>query len=196
MVTAKCMRNFGWIRRQSKSFRDISTIRCLFNSFVLPHLYYASNIWTPYKKKDKKKLESVNHQLIRYIAYKDGHPISFYNHDYSLHSNYYNVYIITSQHKLIDSLMVFKLIKGSITLSTLSTPFKYRPSNSKIRIFRPLKETRASGDNYHNSFVLRLSIILNEISLKFETNQNVVNSTSVNSFKNVLSSLILEYYKN
>ena len=38
LVSSTCMRNLGWIRSQTKSFRKISTIRCLFNAFVLPHL--------------------------------------------------------------------------------------------------------------------------------------------------------------
>ena len=196
LVASKSMRNFGWIRRQTKSFRDISTIRCLFNSFVLPHLYYASNIWTPYKDKDKKKLESVNHQLIRYIAYKDSHPIHFFNHDYSLHSNYYNIHTILSQQKLLDSIMGFKLIKNSVNISTLSTPFKFRPPNSKIRIFRPLVESKASGDGYYNSFVLRLSRIINDLSAEIKINPDTVKNMSVDTFKNMVSPLLLEYYKN
>ena len=35
-ISVKCLINMGWIRRQTKSFKDISTIRCLYNSYVYP----------------------------------------------------------------------------------------------------------------------------------------------------------------
>ena len=195
LVSSKCMRNLGCIRRQTKSFREISTIRCLFNAFVLPHLFYASNVWTPYKDKDLKKLELVNHQFIRYIAFKDGHPIHFFNHDYSLHSNYYKVFTIASQHKLIDSIMGFKLLKKTINLSTLTSFFKFRPPNHKIRIFRPVVEYKASVDSYHHSFIPRLIRLLNESSLKIEINPDTVKVMSIDSFKTKVLPNILEYYK-
>ena len=115
-VSAKCMRNMGWIRRQSKSFKNPSTIHSLFNSFVLPHLYYAFPIWSPYIDIDIKEIELVNHQLIRYIAFKEGHSMHFFDHDYSQPSVNYNIHTIISQHRLLDSITCFKILKMSHNL--------------------------------------------------------------------------------
>ena len=189
------MRNIGWIRRQTKSFRDGSTIRYLFNSFFLPHLYYALSIWTPHKDKDIRRLEMINHQFIRYLAYKDRHPIYFFNHGYSLHANYYNIHTIVSQHKILDSVLGFKLLKRTINLPTLSTKINFRPLNHKVRIYRPISEYKASGDTYHYSFILRVIRLINELSLKMNISPDSVKSMSVNSFKSEAFSLILEFYK-
>ena len=193
-VSSKCMRNFGWIRRQSKSFGQIDTIRCLFNSFVLPHLYYASSIWTPFRDLNIKKLEIINHQLIRYIAYKDGHPIHFFNHNYSLHSIYYNIPSIVSQHKLNDLILGFKLLKRSINHPQLSPKFKFRPKSQKVRIYRPITEYKASGDTYYYSFILRLTRLINELGLKIEISPDSIKVMSVESFRTAASPLTLEFY--
>ena len=193
-VTARCMKNMGWIRRHSTSFNNISTIRCLFNSFVLPHLFYASQIWAPFRNVHAKKLELVNHQLIRYISFKDGNPIHFFDHDYSQPSAQYNVHTISSQHKLLDSITGFKILKDLIILPELNIKFHFRPLNQLVRNFRPLAELKASSDTFHNSFVPRTIRILNDISQTININPEMIKNTSVQQFKAMASPLLLEFY--
>ena len=194
-VSSKCMRNMGWIRRQSKSFKKTSTIRILYNFFVLPHLYYASPIWSPFRDVDIKKLELVNHQLIRYIAHKDGKTMHFLDHDYSQPSNYYKIPTIISQHKLLDSLSGFKILKDLILSPELKIKFKFRPINQSVRNFRPLSEIKTSGDTLYYSFSPRLIRILNDLALNFEINLKMVRNTSIIQFKNQALPHLLQYYK-
>ena len=54
----KAMRILGMVRRQFKNI-DKECFRLLYKTFVRPHLEYAIQAWSPYKKRDIECLEKV-----------------------------------------------------------------------------------------------------------------------------------------
>ena len=135
-VSARCLRNLWWIKRQTKSFNDIHAIKCLFDSFILPHLHYSSSIWTPYYDIHLDKLEAVNRKFIRYLSYKDGNPMNFFEHNYSTQSLRYNIFTVESQHKLNDAMIAYKLIKKHSVIPILSLKFTEGSINYPFRTLR------------------------------------------------------------
>ena len=70
----------------------------LYKTIVKPVLSYGSIIWTPHYSIDLQKLESVQHRLLRYIAFKLGRPIGFDQHDYSEIALDLKLWSIKSEH--------------------------------------------------------------------------------------------------
>ena len=113
-ITSLTYKKLGWIKRLTKDFTDPLVIKLFFNSFVLPHLNFASPVWKPYNLNLKSKLEGVNHQLLRYLAFKSGNPMSYIDHNYREVSILFSVSTIELQHKINDAVFSFKLYKGLI----------------------------------------------------------------------------------
>ena len=57
----------GFILRATIDFRDSLSLVSLYKSLVLPHLTYASVIWTPDVNEHFKPIESVQHRLLRLL---------------------------------------------------------------------------------------------------------------------------------
>ena len=65
-VSSRCSRLAGWILRTFVS-RDKITMLTLFKSLVLSRLDYGSQLWSPYKAKDIRLLESVQRAFTKHI---------------------------------------------------------------------------------------------------------------------------------
>ena len=73
----------GFIKRSSKEFKTVDSIIHLYKTLVRPILIYGSIIWSPYRLYLIKELESVQHRLLRYMAFKMGNCMSYDDHNYS-----------------------------------------------------------------------------------------------------------------
>ena len=65
-VSSRCSRLAGWIVRTFAS-RDKITMVTLFKSFVLSRLDYGSQLWSPFKAKDIRLLESVQGAFTKHL---------------------------------------------------------------------------------------------------------------------------------
>ena len=81
---------------------------------VLPVLTFGSIIWSPYSQRHIYTLESMQRQFLRFLSFKAGHPISFYDHDLTNISVKFNLPTLKSLHDYYDVLFVFKVLSGCI----------------------------------------------------------------------------------
>ena len=97
-VTNKALSTLGFIKRSTKEFTDTQSIITLYKSLILPTLLHGSVIWSPHYDVHIKKLESVQHRLLRYLAFKSGYPMNFVDHNYSQLASAFNLPSILSLH--------------------------------------------------------------------------------------------------
>jgi len=45
--------------------KNVEIMLCLYKSLVRPHVEYCSSVWSPYFKKDKFKIEQIQHRFTR-----------------------------------------------------------------------------------------------------------------------------------
>ena len=109
-VAGKALRTLGFIRRSTDDFRHKNSQIALFKSLVLPHLTYASVIWSPTYEIHFKPLESVLHSFLRLLASKSGHPMHYFDHDYSPLISAFNLPSIRSTHSYHDHMCAFKIL--------------------------------------------------------------------------------------
>ena len=69
-ITANAYRNLGFIMRNSRHFKDISTLSLLFNAFVRPKLEYGGIIWNPQYNVHTLNLEGVQRRHVKYLSLK------------------------------------------------------------------------------------------------------------------------------
>ncbi|VDO53839.1 unnamed protein product [Haemonchus placei] len=114
---------------------DSSIVLRLYKTYVLPHLEYCSQVWSPFLKKDIEKLERVQHVFTRMLWHrsKPGVAIPPYRvrlKSLSLHSLQY-------RRVISDLVFCFSVLRKELRLSA-----------SKYWTFRPTSE-RLGGFNLH-----------------------------------------------
>ena len=88
---------------------DTNAILNYYKTIVKPVLSYGSIIWIPHHALDLQKLESVQHRLFRYIAFKLGRPMGFDQHDYSEITREFKLWFIKSGHGYYDMMFIKKV---------------------------------------------------------------------------------------
>ena len=69
-VGSKGFQMLGFIKRCTVDFTGIAAIKRLYCSLVLPHLTYASCVWSTCYANHKQSLERVQHKFLKYAAFK------------------------------------------------------------------------------------------------------------------------------
>lgn len=69
-ITKKAYRMLGFLIRNTREFRNISTLISLYNALVRPHLEYASIIWSPTAETNCNLIEKVQKKFLRYLYFK------------------------------------------------------------------------------------------------------------------------------
>ena len=170
----KAQKILGYIKRQFTT-RKKETILTLYNALVRPHLEYAVQFWAPSQRKDIERLESVQKRAtklipsIRHIGY----------HRRLQHLNLYSLEKRRLRGQLIET---FKILKGidnidHRNLFTLSSN-QTRSNGWKVEL------KRYNTSHCGNFFTYKIASFWNRLPA------DVVNSTSINQFKNSLDRVI------
>lgn len=139
-IVSKASKMLGFIKRSTKDFRDVNTIISLYKSLVLPHLTYACQVWYPKLKRQWDLLESVQHKLLRYLAFKTGHPMRRDDHNYTPLYNRFHIPSISSIHRYHDHVLSYKLFHNSLTTPDITNIFVERSIGFSLRQYRQYRE--------------------------------------------------------
>ena len=112
-IISRANRNWYFIYRHTKEFKNVNSIRILYLSLVRSILSYASTIWRPIFKCDILRLERIQHKALRRIASLDDSPIHRFSHDYSAVSKKYNIPSLYSFFDSIDCICVYKIMSNT-----------------------------------------------------------------------------------
>jgi len=74
-TVSKSLQMLGFIKRCTRDFQDINSIKLLYCTLVRPHLAYGSCIWSPHYNNLIQIIEQVQHKFLRYIAFKSNIPL-------------------------------------------------------------------------------------------------------------------------
>ena len=114
-IVSKSMKMLGFVKRVTADVSDINCILYHYKTLILTNMTYCSQIWSPFTNIMINKLESVQHILLRYIAFKMHRPLGRFEHNYSEIAEICNLQTIKSLHFYHDCLLTCK-IKNKITL--------------------------------------------------------------------------------
>ena len=177
-ATKKANFVLGQISR-SFSYRDRCTFIKLYKTFVRPHLEYASQVWSPWTKKDRDMLENVQKRAVRMVAGLSG----------SYEEKLAACGLTTLEERRLrgDIIQTFKFVNN---LNSVSHPFLSFVANqhsyttrTSSELCQGLTSTPSKLNCRHNFFSKRICGPWNSLPT------TVKGAKSVNEFKNAYDSL-------
>ena len=103
---------------------------------------YCAQIWSPFTNTMINKLKSVQHILLRYIAFKMHRPLGRFEYNYSEIVEVCNLQTIKSFHLYHDFLLTYKIENHyCMNNPTIESFFCRRHITYLLRNFRVLQET-------------------------------------------------------
>ena len=145
-VVSKSLQMLGFIKRNTKDFLNIPSIKLLYCSLVRPHLEYCSSVWSPSYNVHIQAIDRVQHKFLRYIAYKKQQTFDDINYSDLENSIQISTLQIRRMHR--DLTMFYNLLHSHC----------HRPElTSKIRLYVPPRQTRLNHSfqvNSHHSLAI------------------------------------------
>ena len=132
-ITAKAKSRLAWIKRFGREFEDPWTIKRLFNTFVLPNVEYASQIWNPYTAEKIARVESIQKQFLLFALRRMKWSHRFRKPPYECRLLELQMITLEERRKIAQISLVHNVICGH-------TSSKY--ILSKINIITPRHRTR------------------------------------------------------
>ena len=186
IVLSKASRMLGFVRRNTKEFKEVSTIIVLYKSLVLPYLLYACQVWSPSLIGQWKLLESLQHTLVRYLSCKIGRPMSFIDHNYTPLMTRFKLPTISQLFHYHDYLLAYKLFYNIISLPGCTNIYIIRTLNYNLRRPRIYQEFRNTTRENQNATINRIRRLWNLIDAS-------VRELPINSFKLRMKNLIYNF---
>ena len=145
MMVKSCFQSLGGVIRVSKNFKNVETIKLLYNGLVRSRLEYGSIIWNPIFKSYSGQVEMVQKRLLRYLYFKKHgcYPHFAKNRvrTRDLESEF-DLLSLELRRRVADCIFLFKIVNNMVDCSHLlgKLPFKYHTvSTRNPKTFEVLK---------------------------------------------------------
>ena len=160
----------GLIKRTFSKL-NIESFKILYKSLIRPILEYCSVIWNPLYKTDAQEIEKVQRRATKMVS-------SLKDLTYSERLKKLNLTTLAYRRKRSDVLQVYRIIH-KIDNIPFDLFFTYNTHDTRGHSFK-LDKPRANSILRQNSFSHRVINVWNNLPA------DVVESSSINSFKNAL----------
>lgn len=68
-ITSAALKSLGFVLRNAREFKKISTVITLFNCFVRSKLEYCSVIWSPHYSVHINRIEKIQKRFVKFMTY-------------------------------------------------------------------------------------------------------------------------------
>ena len=186
-ITNSALKLLGFIIRNSSDFRNIFSIRLLFNSLVRTKLEYCSSIWSPAQQMYVTLLENVLRKYCKFLFFKmfGQYPVLHCNQNVLL--NLVNERSLVSRRNVASLAFIQKIVNGSIKSEYLL---------NQIKIVVPRAVSRSPLTffyNIPNTFHHYNSPMLNSFKL-WNCIQNKIDIFHDDLSKRKVKDQLLDYY--
>ena len=172
-ISSKANRVLGFVRRMTSDFSNIQTLKTYF-TLVRPSLLYASPIWSPFYQVHIKKLETIQHKFLNYVAWKIGLPSPWLSHDYKQVAAIINISSLSSHRNLNDLTFFFDLLNSVIDCEALLAKINISVPSRDLSCTNQLSFTPSSAKTnlYFFSPLNRMTRIANNTSIEMTLSRN------------------------
>ena len=109
-ICARAFSMLGFLKRNSKGFKDLGTLKILFFSFVRSLLEYCCIVWSPNYSSHSDRLERVQRSFSRFALYRSG----FRNHPYTTRCLLLGIDLLSNRRKIACDVFVLDLLMGKV----------------------------------------------------------------------------------
>ena len=164
-IVNSASRMLGYIVRKCRPFRNIKSIICLYNSYVLSKLNFASIIWSPKQKTYIDRLENIQDKFIKYLFLKQN--VAIPADDVSLARIHFRLVSLKNRRIMSEVLFMYKIFNNLIhspqvlekvyvnvpqrslrTTELFHLPFRYTCSAQNSPLCRIVKHCNMYLDNF------------------------------------------------
>lgn len=158
-IISKAKSTLAWIKRFSYEFEDPWVIKRIFETFVLPILEYASQIWAPKFKNTTVKIESIQKQFLLFALRKFHWHDRFHLPSYKHRLLFFHMNTLEDRRLIYHTIFIISLIHGKISSPLLLNELKIRVPQRFTRNYLLLDE----AINVNNSPFATVKRNFNEI---------------------------------
>ncbi|RZC41200.1 hypothetical protein BDFB_012398 [Asbolus verrucosus] len=161
-------RTLGFIIRNSRHFKQLSTLFTLFDTFVRSKLENACVIWDPHSKNHIDLLESVQRKLLKYICYiQDGvYPRQGYPQEVLL--SRYNREFLAVRRLYFSAMFLYKVLRGFVSNYSILEQINFHVSSINLRNQKMIYLKTPRINLLKFSPLYGASMILDEIEKDFD----------------------------
>jgi hypothetical protein len=179
-IVSSANRVYGFLVRNSRDFKNISTLKTLFFAHVRSKLEYASIVWSPFYSVRINLIESVQRRFLKYISFRaDGiypaigtpNDLLLSRHDMKSLNNRRDCFAIIFIYKLLNG-----IINDPVLLGKLNFLIPRMASRETNLFYLPVPRINIMV----NSPIHKLCTLCNDYSDRLD-----LFNTSVNIIKNV-----------
>lgn len=157
----EAIRLLGFIKRSATHFKNIETVKHLFNTLIRPKLEYGSVVWNPFHQNKINYIERVQKKFVKYIARKfDGIDTLLLSYQPLL--NQYEIISLKARRQFIDLLYIYKILNGMESNPTILGRLYFQVGSlgtrSKLLFYQPVSRV----DVTLHSTIVRLTSLLNK----------------------------------
>lgn len=154
-------RRLGFVLRITKPFKNTTTLKILYFSFVRSILDFCSTVWNPSYKVHINRIEKIQQKFIKALNYRK----NFSSESYDISLKRHNLQTLSNRRKMFDLLYLHKILHSMVDSSELLAKLKFscpirlpvRPS----RILPTFAPPRYKKNYTRNSFFYRSTNIYN-----------------------------------
>lgn len=146
-IVSKAKSILAWIKRYSYEFDDPWVIKRLFETFVLPIIEYASQIWSPSTKCDIVRIESIQKQFLLFAFRKFKWTERFKLPSYKNRLLFFHMNTLEDRRKMFRIIFIFSLISGRISSPNLLNNLNFRVPQRYTRTQTLLNEQITKYEN-------------------------------------------------
>lgn len=115
-ICARAFSMLGFLKRNSKGFKDLGTLKILYFSLVRSLVEYCSIVWTPNYQSHSDRLERVQRSFSRFALFKSG----FKNRpSYTTRCLLLGIDLLSNRRKIACSIFVLDLLMGKVNCPEL-----------------------------------------------------------------------------
>ncbi|RVE44642.1 hypothetical protein evm_010728 [Chilo suppressalis] len=110
-IINKAWRMLGFLKRICRDFHNSTAILCLYSSLVRTVLEYASCVWNPQYKIHKERIERIQRQFTKFLAFKS--PNCPYRANYENRLKHLKIDTLEKRRKCADILLLHKYLENN-----------------------------------------------------------------------------------
>lgn len=153
-IVANSYKFLGFILRVGKPFKNASTYKLLFNSYVRSRLEFASPVWNPHQRVHQDKIEKLQRKFVKSLDYRTGNQ----HIDYESSLVFHKISTLRQRRDITDITYLFKILHNMVDAPVLLEQIYFRVPRKQERTSRKkyLFAIKSSKTGYgSNSFIKR-----------------------------------------
>ena len=158
-IIGKSFKMLGFIKRHTREFSNICSLKILYCALVRTHLEYASCVWNPHYITHVRRIEKIQTKFLKYINFKFRNNIDF---NYGDLCTELNLLPLASRRDNRDLVLLYKILNNLSDCPALLSGIGLRVPSRNTRSTHTFHQHFRRTNYACHSFIPRVTALANE----------------------------------